>query len=359
MKQIVGIKKIYNVLKQLKYASEFDKYLALYNLYHFENRSPERVTMVQQQYDNVTMLTYNVKFKSNPNNDETQRVVIYPSENLAYTVNSKVFSFDEHNIICNPPEPQIPLFSFENSDYVSFKFVRFNTDVFLNIRVREQILTVIHNFIVNHLTGLGIGCFIPQFSTSERIVIFTPSQYRNRMYDYLCSLDWQNILSPFRHLFSRLKVSDKFQRTYEFNPMVSNELQLIIKYRGDSGGIELEIEFDDKDFVKNHDDCDYNYDEIDGWSLMPQFKPLYTRKEFTSNPIYDFVIYGRVPQINIHEKYLPIWRAGVLRVFGIRINDVEYWFSEPIYVQRFYKPRRSEIIAWHTYLATRNHVTFI
>jgi hypothetical protein len=355
MNEIRGVKRVYETLKQLKYASLFDRRLALND---FENHQLGKATMIQEHVDDATILTYNVKYESNTLESmidayATYRVVIYEPENLAYTLNSRIYTAEQSHTLYNPPEPAIPWYSFENSDYFGFRFIRFDTDVFLDSRIKHQILSVIQNVIVNYLTNNGIGCFIDQFGEPSRISLFVPSQYRNRLFDYLRSFDWQKLMMPFNHLFSKLKVktTGNHVQTFDLSTNLPTEFNIEINYRGDLNDIEIKLDFNDVFFFQIVDKNNNDYDAIDGWRLMPQLKPLYTDKRFTTNPITDFVIFGKVPQIAIHEKYLPILRAGVIKVFGIRINGTEYWFKEPIYADRFYKPRRHEESAWNTFVA--------
>jgi hypothetical protein len=199
------------------------------------------------------------------------------------------------------------------------------------------------------------------------ISIFVPSKYHNRVYDYLSKLDWYQILLPFKHLFSKLVLkTDSGEKQFELNSLIPSELQITLHYHGNTlhhhgNNLMIEIDFNnDKDYFKNVFDCDNSYDTIDGWSLFPQLKALYTQRRFTCSPVQKFVIYGKVPRIQVHEKHMPIWQVSVFKLFGFKLNDFEYWFKQPIYVNRFYSPRHVDAEKWNTYLADNlNRITFI
>jgi len=353
-----GVKKVYDELKQLKYASVFDQHLAFTNF----NLQLTNAKMLKQEYNDATIFTYVLTYKLSDNSfvHLKHRVVTYQPDGLTYFVYGKVLTSvgSELDVI---PEPADSLFSFVNSDYLFFKFLRFDTDVFLNLGIKNQVLSVIQNYVLNHLTNLGLSCSAEQIINTASITIFVSSEKYDRLYDFLASLDWYSLLLPFKHLFSKLILkTTSTEKVFDFNHVLPNptDLQLTFRYYGEaSNNITIEINFQADDYFKNIYESENTYDEIDGWSLMPQLKPFYTQRRFTSNPIYNFVIFGKVPQITIHEKYLPIWRASVLKLFGFKINGTEYWFKRPLYVNRFFRPRFAESTNWNSYLS--NHVTFI
>jgi hypothetical protein len=354
---ICGVKSVFNELKNLKYASLFDKHLTLVD---FTNNNICNAELLKQQHDNVTVMSYVLKFKND--NDQINsylkhRVVTYQSDGLTYFAHGRILS-SNNSELWSSPEPALPLFSFVNSGFLVFRFIRFDTDVFLDLRVKHQILSVIQNFVANYLTNLGLSVSSNPVTDHATISIFVLSENRNRIYNFLSSIDWYNLLSPFKHLFSKLIIQNlATRRVYDFNNIFSTELQINLYYRNSTDEVVIEIDFYDANYFKNIYESENSYDEINGWDLMPQLKPFYTSAKFTTNPVENFVIYGKVPQIQIHEKYLPIWRAGVLKVFGFKINDSEYWFKQPIYVNRFLNLRRIDLISWNSYFTNRH--TFI
>jgi hypothetical protein len=347
-KLIQNKNEIYRLLKSLAYASKYDEVLALSDFkYNFRS-----CKMLMQQYDDgTTIMTYIFKLFGK---SCRHRVVTYPN-GLTYYAASKVLSARGSELFV-VDEPVNTLFSYANNTYLQFYFIQFDTDVLLNSRVKQQVLSTIQDYILKYLTSLGLACDANVVTNNATITVFAPDKYTDQINNFLSSLDWHQILLPFKHLFSRLvvKVSNSDQKVFDWNLKIPNELQVVV-----NGNI-IEIDFNDDNYFANICNSETNYDEIDGWSLFPQLKTIYTQLRFTSHPIQNFIIYGKVPEIVVHQKYLPVWRASTLKVFGLKIDDREYWFQQPIYVNRFFKPRHSQAVVWNTYLANHlNHDTFI
>jgi hypothetical protein len=351
MKYIEGLSKVYQTLSQLKYASIFDQYLAISSC---QQPMYTNAKMVIDEHNDVTIYTYLLSFRTPENTywHVKHRAVTYPN-GLTYYAPSMIL-VPNGDKLTPASEPADARFMFINCDFVQFYFARFDYNVSTNSRVKHQVLSVIQNHVANYLMSLGLSCTINPIMDSAIISIFVPSQRHNRIYDYLCKLDWYSVLSPFKHLFNSVKVQTKLnEQTFDLNPAVPDiyQLQLTLKYNGLFGDdIAIEIDFNDNNYFTSL--VDDNYDEIDGWTLFPQLKTIYTQPTFTTSPVQKFIVYGKVPQIVIHPKYLPIWRVSVLKLYGFKIDNNEYWLNKPIYVSRFYAPRHADAESWNTYLST-------
>ena len=278
------------------------------------------------------------------NTSNRLRLVTYCDDGLTYLNNGRVMLPDKNNVLNLCSEPPVD-YVFNNFNRKCFKFIQMDDNVHIpNFQFNQNFLMMVQNHIANYLTSLGFAVQMRNGMTIADIIIPIEKD-RDKVLQFLRLFNWAKVLKSFANIIGRVNlrfaVYGNNDETQEIIIGGENKLPLdIIVTTEGTDSIVIQLNGHQKSFVhlinELHDEQNGDYDVYNGWDFMPKLKPFYTKSYLCQNPIYSFNIYGKKQIFKIHDKYLPLMNLQIIRINGFRINDVEYWFNVPQFVDRIF-----------------------